>query len=94
MTAHVTTAADAAVLVLRNARAESGLAESALPALKPNQPVHRRPAPMMHRGRLCGGIGSFPRPRRGPIMIAATRAENPLDMCTTSPPAKSIALSL
>src|SRR6185436_17777973 len=62
--AHATTAVDAAVLVFRKASAASGLALSALPALKPNHPVHRRPSPTTQSGRLCGGIGSLPRPRR------------------------------
>src|SRR6185295_13953471 len=91
ISAHATTAVDAAVLVLRNASAASGLALSALPALKPNQPVHSRPAPIRQSGRLCGGIGSLPKPRRGPRKSAQASAENPLDMCTTRPPAKSIA---
>src|SRR6478752_457778 len=94
MIAHATTAVEVAVLVLRNARPASGLALSALPALKPNQPVHSRPAPIRHSGRLCGGIGSLPKPRRWPSISAATMAENPLDMCTTRPPAKSIAPAL
>ena len=94
MTAQATTAVEVAVLVLRNARPASGLALSALPALKPNQPVHSRPAPIRHSGRLCGGIGSLPKPRRLPSISAATMAEKPLDMCTTSPPAKSIAPAL
>src|SRR6185295_13104256 len=89
--AQATTAVDAAVLVLRNARVASGLALSALPALKPNQPVQSSPAPIRQSGRLCGGIGSLPRPRRLPSMIAATSAEKPDDMWTTRPPAKSIA---
>ena len=92
--AHATTAVEVAVLVLRKASAASGLALSALPALKPNQPVHSRPAPIRHSGRLCGGIGSLPKPRRLPSISAATIAENPLDMCTTRPPAKSIAPAL
>ena len=74
------------------ARAASGLAESALPALKPNQPVQSRPAPVRHSGRLWGAIDCFPKPLRLPTMIAATSAERPLVMWTTSPPAKSIAL--
>jgi len=82
------------VLVLRKASAASGLALSALPALNPNQPVHSRPAPIRHSGRLCGAIDSRPSPCRLPRMSAATIAENPLDMCTTRPPAKSIALAL
>src|SRR5215470_934791 len=94
MSAHATAAAEAAVLVLRKASAAKGLALNALPALKPNQPVHSRPAPTRHNGRLWGGIGSRPKPRRGPTSSAATMAENPLDMCTTRPPAKSIAPDL
>ena len=94
MSAHTTTAVDAAVLVFRNASDASGLALSALPALKPNQPVQRRPAPIRQSGRLCGAIGSLPSPTRLPSMIAATIAEKPLDMWTTRPPAKSIALDL
>src|SRR5262245_43984422 len=92
--AHATTAVEAAVLVLRKASVASGLALSALPALKPNQPVHRSPAPIRQRGRLWGGIGSFPKPRRLPSMMAATMAEKPVDLWTTSPPAKSIAPAL
>src|SRR6476659_6342134 len=92
--AHATTAVEVAVLVLRKASAASGLALRALPALKPNQPVHSRPAPIRQSGRLCGGIGSLPKPRRLPSISAATIAENPLDMCTTRPPVKSIAPAL
>ncbi len=92
--AHATTAVEVAVLVFRKASAASGLALSALPALKPNHPTQRRPAPTTQSGRLCGGIGSFPKPRRLPSMSAATSAEKPLDMCTTIPPAKSIAPAL
>src|SRR6185369_11235738 len=54
--AHITTAVDAAVLVLRKARVASGLALNALPALKPNHPVHSNPAPIRHSGRLWGGM--------------------------------------
>src|SRR5438094_342798 len=50
-------AADAPVLVARNALAASPLASSALPALKPNQPNHSSPAPITVIGRLCGCIG-------------------------------------
>src|SRR5262245_32915562 len=57
---HTTTAVEVAVEVLRKASVASGLAESAEPALKPNQPAQRRPAPIRHSGRLCGGMGSFP----------------------------------
>src|ERR1051325_8213707 len=53
-------AAAAAVLVVMKACAASPLAASALPALKPNQPNHRRLAPSTVKGRLCGGIGWWP----------------------------------
>src|SRR5262249_30666229 len=78
--AHTTIAVDAAVLVLRNTSVASGLALSALPALKPNHPVQSNPAPTRQSGRLCGGIGSLPRPRRLPSKMAAAMAEKPLDM--------------
>ena len=67
----------------------SPLASSALPALKPNQPNHSSAAPMTVMGRLCGGIGWWPNPRRLPIIRAQTSAETPDEMCTTVPPAKS-----
>src|SRR6185436_12700679 len=35
-------------------------ADSALPALKPNQPNHNRPAPSMVKGTLCGRIAWRP----------------------------------
>src|SRR5271157_4040358 len=78
--AQVMTAVDVAVLVLRNASDASGLALRALPALKPNQPNHRRPAPVTQKGRLCGGMGSRPKPWRLPRSSAAMSPEKPLDM--------------
>ncbi len=53
-------AAAVAVLVVVKACAARPLAPSALPALKPNHPNQRSPAPMTVRGRLCGGIGLCP----------------------------------
>src|SRR5213075_2627268 len=50
-------AAAAAVLVLRKAVAASSLDDTALPALKPNQPTQRSEAPITLYTRLCGGIG-------------------------------------
>src|SRR5215468_6522397 len=52
----VMSAAEVAVLVFMNASAASGLADSALPELKPNHPTQSRPAPIRHSGRLCGGM--------------------------------------
>src|SRR5215831_17538430 len=72
---HTTTAVEVAVEVLRKASAASGLADSAEPALKPNQPTHSRPAPIRQSGMLCGAIGSFPKPRRLPTISAAMSAE-------------------
>ena len=52
-------------------------AASADPALKPNQPTHSMPAPVTVMVRLCGGMAVCPKPRRGPIITAATRAATP-----------------
>src|SRR5688572_18246395 len=46
-----------ASIVVTNARLAIGLAASALPALKPNQPNQRSPAPSSTNGTLCGRIG-------------------------------------
>ena len=93
--AQVTTAVEAAVLVLRKASAASA-ARAERAAGVEAEPARPRagPAPIRQSGRLCGGIGSLPKPRRLPSMSAATSAEKPLDMCTTRPPAKSIAPAL
>src|SRR5262249_53885872 len=50
-------AAAAAKCVATNALDARPLEASALPALKPNQPTHKRQAPMKLRTRLCGGMG-------------------------------------
>src|SRR5262245_7522632 len=57
---HASAAAAVAVFVVVKAFAASPLAARALPALKPNQPNHKRLAPITVRGRLCGGIGWCP----------------------------------
>src|SRR5687768_9272482 len=59
---------------------------SSLPALNPNQPTHNIAAPSVVYVRLCGGIGSLPKPRRLPITRAQTSADTPELMCTTAPP--------
>src|SRR3989338_9074825 len=53
--AHVRPAAAVATCVTTNALVAREPAPKALPALKPNQPNHRRPAPSTANGRLCGG---------------------------------------
>ena len=51
-------AAAVATKVLIIARPAEPLASSAEPALKPNQPTHSRPVPIMVIVSECGGIGS------------------------------------
>ena len=58
--AHVRAAAAEAVFVARNALALKPPEESALPALNPNHPNHRRAPPSTTIGILCGGIDSVP----------------------------------
>ncbi len=65
------------------------LAATAEPALKPNQPTHNSDAPITLSTKLCGAIGSVPKPRRLPITKAAIRPATPELTCTTVPPAKS-----
>ena len=57
------------------------------PTLKPYQPNHSRPAPIMVRVRLWGFIGSRPKPTRLPMISASTSPAMPALMCTTVPPA-------
>src|SRR4051794_22523937 len=54
----------AAVLVTTKALVASAPAETALPALKPNQPNHSSDAPSTVIVRSCGSIASSPRPTR------------------------------
>src|SRR5688572_14561333 len=55
-----TRVAAGASIVVTNARPAIGLAARALPALKPNQPNQRRPAPSRTVGMLCGRIVDWP----------------------------------
>src|ERR671919_495320 len=73
----------AAVLVVTNAVAASPLAATALPALNPNQPNQRSPAPSTVIGTSCGSVAGCIRPMRRPMNSAATSAATPLDRCTT-----------
>src|SRR5689334_22422076 len=88
---HASAALAAPVFVATNALTARPLAAPALPALKPNQPNQRSAAPTSVNGRLCGGIGSEPKPMRLPIQSAHTSADMPELMWTTVPPAKSSA---
>ena len=88
---HASTPAAGATKVLTIATAASPLASSAEPALKPNQPTHSRPAPTIVSASECGGIASFKCPILGPANKTPTSPAIPALMCTTVPPAKSIA---
>src|SRR5215207_1696158 len=55
-----TSVAAGANIVVTNARPAIGLAATALPALKPNQPNHSSPAPSSTVGTLCGRIAVLP----------------------------------
>src|SRR5688572_22347336 len=90
--AQVKDATPVASVVVVNALAATPSAATAEPALKPYQPTHSMPVPTMHSTRLCGGIGVLPKPSRGPTIRQSSSADQPDDMCTTVPPAKSIAL--
>src|SRR5659263_620206 len=90
---HVRAPAAAEVFVTMKAFAARHQAESALPALNPNHPTHRRIPPSIALGTLCGAMLSLLKPMRLPMIIAAASAENPALMCTTRPPAKSRAPS-
>src|SRR5512143_3886053 len=92
--AQVKEATAVASVVVVNAFAAMPSAATALPALNPYHPTHNMPVPTMQRTRLCGGIGSFPKPRRLPRIKHRISADQPDDICTTVPPAKSIALIL
>src|SRR5579872_377382 len=50
-------AAAVAMCVATNALVARAFAAKALPALKPNQPTHKRHAPIKLSTRECGGIG-------------------------------------
>src|SRR3954452_24892306 len=94
VTSQPSEAAPVATMVLTQTTEAVLLAARAEPALKPNQPNHSRPAPVITRVRLCGRIGSRPKPTRLPSTIASARPATPALMCTAVPPAKSITLRL
>jgi hypothetical protein len=89
----VSVAAAAAVLVTMKALAARPFAATAEPALNPNQPNQRSPAPRTVIGMSWGSIRS-PLATRRPIRSATIRADRPELAWTTVPPAKSRAPSL
>src|SRR3954471_2973793 len=90
---HTSSVAAGASIVVTNARLATGLAASALPALNPNHPSHRRPAPRSVNGTLCGRSDDEGSSCRLPTTMAATNAAIAALTCTTGPPAKSSAPS-
>src|ERR1041384_5013434 len=54
------TAAAVQMKVFRNTRPAKAFASRPEPTLKPNQPTHSRAAPVMTKGRLCGGMADVP----------------------------------
>src|ERR671918_623495 len=66
-------AAPVATIVLTQTTEAVLPAETAEPALKPNQPNHSNPAPSMTRVRLCGRIGSLRQPTRFSRITASAR---------------------
>ena len=90
-TGHTVAATAVASVVVVNALAAMPSDATALPALKPYQPTHSMPVPIMHITMLCGGMGVFPKPSRGPRIKHRMSADHPELMCTTVPPAKSMA---
>src|SRR5438876_12219586 len=90
--AHVNDATAVARVVAINAFAAIPSGASALPALKPYQPTQSNPVPTMQSTMLCGAMISFRNPSRCPSRTQSTSADQPDDMWTTVPPAKSMAV--
>src|SRR5580700_1419010 len=76
-------------VVVVNALAEITSPATALPELNPYQPTQSMDAPMNVSTTLWGAKLSFPKPRRLPRMMHSTKPDQPDDICTTVPPAKS-----
>src|SRR6202040_4019779 len=92
MSAQVSEPTAVAKVVAIKAFEETTSAATALPALNPYHPTQSIPVPIMQSTMLWGGIGSLLNPRRGPRIRQRINALQPEVMCTTVPPAKSIAL--
>ena len=84
-------AAAAAMWVLTRAWAATPSALSPSPALNPNQPNQRIPAPMITSGIECGSGAWSGQARRLPRTISRASAAAPAEACTTIPPAQSCA---
>jgi hypothetical protein len=91
---HDIIAAAAAVLVTTKALVATPSAAKLLPALNPNHPNQSNAAPRTTMGTLAGPIGCSGNPILRPMIRAEAKAPAPALMCTTVPPAKSIAPQL
>ncbi len=81
--------AAAAAAVLISACAAMPSAARPSPALKPNQPNHRMPAPISTSGSELGRLAAFGQSLRRPTTSRTAIAAAPAEACTTSPPAQS-----
>ena len=88
---HTKEATAVASVVVVKALAAMPSAATALPALNPYHPTQSMPVPIMQSTMLCGARFSLPKPKRLPRIKQSTSADQPEVMCTTVPPAKSIA---
>ena len=91
---HTNDATAVASVVVVNALAAIPSAATALPALNPYHPTQSMPVPIIQSTMLCGAMFSLPKPSRLPRIKQRTSADQPEVMCTTVPPAKSIAWML
>src|SRR3989344_3992916 len=87
----VKAATAAAILVTTNALPAKAPADKALPPLNPNQPNQSNAAPKITKGTLFAEVAGCATLWSSllPIIQAAAIAENPAEICTTVPPAKS-----
>src|SRR5947209_1458072 len=74
---HTNDATAVASVVVVNALAAMPSAATALPALKPYQPTHNIPVPIMQSTMLCGAMFSLPKPMRLPRIKQSTSADQP-----------------
>src|SRR4249920_2732529 len=74
---HTAQATAVASVVVVKALAAMPSAATALPALKPYQPTHSMPVPIMQSTMLCGCIGSLGKPRRLPRTMHKISADHP-----------------
>src|SRR5271170_3989624 len=82
----------ASVVVVKALAAITSAAQ-ALPALNPYQPTQSKLAPIKTSTVLCGEKCVLPHPSRLPTIRARVKPDQPEDICTTVPPAKSIPLT-